>query len=207
MHIHPIAHYTRFVYSAKVLLGILVVVLIGMMFLYPVVKKNRDVRVAFTSIEKTVKPPPTQMVKANFRGFDQNNQPYNITADTALQSDEDNIAFNKINADITLNSGVWLSLQADKGSMKIKEHLLFLNGSVEMFNDEGYELRTDTMVVDIAKKMAVTHDVVKGQGPMGTLKSQGAVFYGDAKRAVFGGRVFVTVYMASKAPATKQRKS
>lgn len=202
MQIHSIAYYTRFVYSAKVLLGVLVVVLIGMMFLYPVIKKNRDVRVAFTSIEKTVKPPPTQMVKANFHGFDQNNQPYNITADTALQTDEDNVSFNKINADITLNSGVWLTLQADRGSMKVKEHLLFLRGSIEMFDDEGYELRTDTMDVDIAKKMAVTHDVVKGQGPLGKLKSQGAVFYGDTKRAVFGGPVSVTVYMPPKAPAT-----
>lgn len=193
-----VAIYTRFVQLAKLLLGLLIVTLVALMFLYPVIQKNSDVRVAFTSIEKTVKPPPTQMVKPNFHGFDANNQPYNISAATALQVDENHIEFDKLNCDMTMNTGVWLSVQSDKGSMQVREKMLSLNGSVEMFDDAGYELRTEHMVVDIGKKIATTEDPVSGQGPLGTLKSKGAVFYGNTKNAVFNGPVFVTVHLPPK---------
>jgi lipopolysaccharide export system protein LptC len=202
----PQFQYTRFVQLTKLLLGILVFVLIALMFLYPVIKKNSDVHVAFMALEKTVKPPPTEMKKPIFHGFDENNQPYNINADNALQVDEDNVQFDKVSGDLTTSSGVWLSIQADKGSMKMKEKLLYLNGSVEMFDDEGYELRTDHMDIDIGKKIATTRDPVNGQGPSGTLKSNGAVFYGNTKSAVFGGPVFVTIYLPPKSPVKKETR-
>lgn len=206
MRASSLAYYTQFVQLAKLLLGVFVVALIAVMFLYPVLKKNKDVRVAFTSIEKTMKPPPTQMINANFHGFDEHDQPYNITAVSAVQQDENNVTFDKVNCDITLSSGVWLTLQANKGSMKIKERLLTLQGSIEMFDDEGYELRTPYMEVDIGKKMAVTHDPVEGQGPLGTLKAHGAVFYGNTKDIVFGGPVLVTLYLAPKSSSTQEKK-
>ncbi len=196
--------YTRFVKSAKVMLGVLVVTLTAVMFLYPVIKKNSEVRIAFTSTEKTEKPPPTQMVNANFHGFDNNNQPYNITAKKAVQIDNDNIVFDQINGDITLNNGVWLSVRAQKGSLEVKEHLLDLRGSVEMFNDQGYELHTDYIDIDIGNKIAITNQPVNGQGPLGILKSHGAVFDGTANTTTFKGPVFVTIYLPPKAKTHKQ---
>ena len=138
------------------------------------------------------------MVNANFHGFDDTNQPYNVTAKAALQTDEDNVALDRVNGDIALNSGVWLTLSANKGNLKIQERLLDLQGSVEMFNDEGYELRTDYINIDIGKKLAVTNQPVNGQGPMGILKSQGAVFDGNAKTATFTGPVHVTLHLPPK---------
>ncbi len=198
MPIHPIAYYTRFVNSAKLLLGVLVLLLTVMIFAYPIIKKNSGLRIAFTSTEKTATPPPTQMVNANFHGFDNSNQPYNITAKTAVQLDEDNVNFDTLNGDISLNSGMWFTMQSNNGHLKVKEHLLDLKGAIEMFNDEGYEMRTETMNVDIGKKIAVTHDAVNGQGPLGLLRAHGAVFDGNAKTAVFSGPVFVMLYLPPK---------
>lgn len=206
MIIHSLAPYTRFVNSAKLLLGLLVLVLTAIMFLYPVIKKNSSVRIAFTSVDKTASA-PTKMLNANFHGFDESNQPYNVTAETAIQVDEDNITFDKINGDIALNSGKWLSIQADKGDMKIKEKLLYLHGKVEMFTDEGYELSTETLHVDIGKKLAVTQDVVKGHGLIGTLQSLGAVLDGNQKTATFNKPVFVRIYLpAHESQPVQKRK-
>jgi lipopolysaccharide export system protein LptC len=206
MPIHSIAYYTRFVNSAKLLLGILVLLLTALMFAYPVIKKNSGLRIAFTSSEKTAAPPPTQMVNANFHGFDDTNQPYNVAARTAVQVDEDNMTFDKVNGDISLNSGVWFTIQADNGRLKVKERLLNLNGAIEMFNDEGYEMRTDTLNVDIGKKIAATHDPVNGQGPLGILRAHGAVFDGNAKTAIFSGPVFVTLYLPPKEATKKDER-
>jgi len=203
MQLHSIAYYTKFVQSAKLLLGILVVILTVMIFAYPVLKKNSGLRIAFTSTDKTVKPPPTQMVNANFRGFDDENQPYNVTSKTALQLDENNVTFDKINGDISLNNGLWFTMQANKGHLKIKERLLDLNGSIEMFNDEGYELRTESINIDLGRKIAVTHEPVNGQGPLGSLKAHGAVFDGNAKTATFTGPVLVTLYLPPKEKDSK----
>lgn len=197
--------YTRFVNSAKLLLGILVVVLTCAILFYPIIKKNSDVRIAFTGM-KTDKPPPTQMVNANFHGFDDNNEPYNVTAKTALQTDEDTAVLDIVNGDISLNSGTWLTVSAKKGNLKIQEHLLDLYGSVEMFNDEGYELRTDIIHIDMGKKVAVTDQPVNGQGPLGILRSHGAVFDGKTKTTTFMGPVFVTLYLPKQDSGTPQKK-
>src|SRR5262249_17499807 len=157
----------RFVASAKLLLGTLVIVLTCAILFYPILKKNSGLQLKLTAISKADKPPPTQMVNANFHGFDDNNQPYNVTARTALQTDEDNVVLDKVNGDIALNSGTWLTVSANKGNLKIQERLLDLQGSVEMFNDEGYELRTDVINIDIGRKIAVTNHPVNGQGPLG----------------------------------------
>lgn len=198
--------YTRFVASAKLLLGILVIVLTCAILFYPVIKKNSDVRIAFTSVTKADKPPPTQMVNANFHGFDDNNQPYNVTAKTALQIDEDTVVLDKVNGDITLNSGTWLTVSANKGNLKIQERLLDLSGSVEMFNDEGYELRTELVNINIGKKIAVSHQPVNGQGPLGLLRSSGATFDGNANTTTFSGPVHVTLHLPPKEDGKKPEK-
>lgn len=198
MKIQSIAYYTRFVNLAKLFLGILVLTLTGSILFYPAIKKNSGIRIALIGSSDKNTPSPTQMINANFHGFDENNQPYNITAKTALQVDENNVAFEHINGDITLNSGLWLTTQSDKGSLKIKERLLYLTGNVEMFTDEGYELHTQSMNIDIGAKIAVTSDPVNGHGPLGTIRSNGAVFNGNNKTALFGKPVFVTIRLPPK---------
>ena len=198
MKIQSIAHYTRFVNFTKLLLIILVVILTSAILFYPVFKKNSGIRIALVGNTSKNTPPPTQMLNANFHGFDENNQPYNITAKTALQMDQNNVTFDQLNADITLRSGEWISTQADKGSLKMKEHLLYLNGKVQLFTDEGYEMHTDSMLIDLEKKFSVTEDTVTGQGPFGTIKSNGAVFDSTAKVATFNGPVFVTIRLPPK---------
>lgn len=206
MNAQSVAHHTKFVHATKVLLFVLIATLISVLLFYPIIKKNTGIRIAFTSTPEKSAPPPTTMVNANFHGFDADNQPYSITAKNAMQLDADNVLLDQVNGDISLNSGVWFTAQADKGTLKMKQQQLLLNGSVELFNDQGYEMHTESIHIDIAKKIAVTEDPVSGQGPLGTLKSHGGVFDGIQKTATFNGPVFVTIYLPPKAGTPAEQK-
>ncbi|HEU5046839.1 MAG TPA: LPS export ABC transporter periplasmic protein LptC [Rickettsiales bacterium] len=207
MNAQSVAHHTKLVHLTKALLFVLVAVLVCVLLFYPIIRKNTSIRIAFTSTaEKNNTPPPTTMVNANFHGFDASNQPYSITAKTALQVDAENVLLDQVNGDISLNSGVWFTAQANKGNLQIKQEQLFLSGAVELFNDQGYEMHTESMHIDIAKKIAVTEDPVSGQGPLGTLKSHGAVFNGAQSIATFNGPVFVTIYLPPKESSSAGQK-
>jgi len=193
--LRSVARYTRFVYSTKLALAGLAALLTAIILFYPYFKRDSGVRIAFTSIEKKGPGSPTTMIGAKFHGLDKDNQPYNINAKTATQLDDNTVGLDHVTSDITLKSGVWLSMSANSGLYKMKENGLDLKGSIEMFDDAGYEFRTELMHVDVGKKTAVTHEVISGQGPLGKLKAYGGAFIeGNSQVITFDGPVFVTVY-------------
>lgn len=201
--LRSITRYTRFVRSTKVMLGLLAVILTCAILFYPYIKKDNGLRIAFTSIAKQASTSQTQMLNARFHGLDKDNQPYNLNAKTATQLDDDTLDLNHPIGDITLKNSAWLSVAGNNGLFKIKEKLLDLKGAIEMFNNEGYEFRTEHMHVNIGDKTAVTHDEVNGQGPLGKLKALGgANINGVTQVITFEGPVFVTVYPSQREPAT-----
>ena len=189
-----IIRYTNFVRSAKVLLSILVIILTGVIFIYPIIKKNSNIRIAFAAIEKGAVS-PTEMIDANFRGFDGDNQRYNISAKTTSQIDENHVKLSKLKADIYTKDNRWLFMQSENGILQIKEKMLDLKGNVEFFTDDGYELHTESMLVDIENKIATSSGLVKGQGLLGKINAIGATFDGKNKIAKFNSQVLVTVYL------------
>ena len=206
--LRSVGRYTRFVSSTKWVLAALAVVLTCMILFYPVFRKDSGLRIAFTSIQKKGAGSPTQMIGAKFHGLDKDNQPFNLVSDTAAQIDDNTVELIKLNGDITLNSGSWLSLSANKGIYKIKDSQLDLNGSIEMFNEAGYEFRTEVMHVDMGKKTAVTHEEVRGQGPLGTLHAVGgATMDNNAHIITFAGPVFVTLYPAQQDAQANQAQT
>lgn len=191
----PIARYTRFVRSTKLTLAMLAMLLTGAVLFYSFIRSDSGVRIAFTSIEKKSVSSPTQMINARFHGLDKNNQPFNVTAKTATQIDDNTVGLDQVTGDVTLKNSTWLSVSADKGYFKMKENQLDLQGAIEMFDDEGYEFRTERMHIDVGTKTAVTDTEVRGQGLLGILKAQGgARVEGNSKVITFKGPVFVTVF-------------
>ncbi len=205
--LRSIARYTRFVHSTKLMLALLAAILTGVILFYPFFRKdNGGIRIAFTSITKDQSTSQTQMLNPRFHGLDKDNQPFNVTAKTATQIDEDTLGLDRPTGDISLKSGAWLSVSGNEGIFKMKEKLLDMNGSIEMFDNEGYEFRTEKMHVNVGDKTAVTHVEVKGQGPLGTLKAAGgAIVDGNKEIITFLGPVWVTVYPAHDVD-TKQKQ-
>ena len=197
-----VSRYTKFVHSTKLTLAVLAAILTGLVLFYPLFHHDSGVRVQFSSIEKKSPSSPTQMINARYHGLDKDNQPFNVTAKTATQIDDNTVGLDQVTSDISLKSGTWLSVSANTGLFKMKEKGLDLKGSIEMFDDEGYEFRTERLHVDVGKKTAVTDIEVKGQGPLGTLKAYGGAHAdGIAKVITFEGPVFATVF-----PSQEEKK-
>jgi lipopolysaccharide export system protein LptC len=123
-------------------------------------------------------------------GSDAQNQPYVITADQALQVSGDSNVTDLVNpkGDITLNSGVWLSLTANEGTYRKQEQALDLEGKVNLFHDGGYEILTERAHIDLVGNSAEGNDPVTGQGPDTELSGEGFRVYDRGQRVLVTGQ-------------------
>lgn len=118
-----------------------------------------------------------QLVMSNphFEGLDDKNQPFSVTADSATEADAkaDIIDLAAPQADITLQNGTWLTMTADSGRFHRRAQTLDLLGAVNLFHDQGYELHTRDVHIDLVANRATSSSPVDGHGPSGDLKAEG----------------------------------
>jgi lipopolysaccharide export system protein LptC len=143
------------------------------------------------------------MSNAHFDGLDVKNRPFSISADKATQaeSDSDIIDLTALQADITMKDGAWLSLTSDTGRLQRAEQLLELQGQVNVFQDQGFELHTRDVHVDLGQDSAEGHSPVQGQGPSGQLTAEGIQVFDSGARVVFLGRTHLLFYSDSQMSA------
>jgi lipopolysaccharide export system protein LptC len=138
------------------------------------------------------------MSNPHFEGLDDKRQPFSVSAASASQPDQisDIIDLTAPQADLTMSEGAWLTLSADSGVFQRTAQLLDLKGQVNLFQDQGYELHTRNVHVDMAQGSASGKDDVQGQGPAGELTAQGLEVSHSGKRIRFLGRAHITFYNA-----------
>lgn len=143
------------------------------------------------------------MNNAHFEGLDDQKRPFSITAEKATQvtQDADMIDLTQLQADMTMKDGAWLSLTSDSGRLQRIKQLLDLLGQVNLFQDQGYELHTRDVHIDLAKNSAEGHNAVQGQGPSGELTAQGVQIYDSGKRIIFLGHTHLVFYGDSQMSA------
>jgi lipopolysaccharide export system protein LptC len=126
-----------------------------------------------------------EMLDPRFIGTDSTNQPYTVTAEVAMrpEGDAEVIYLMMPKADITLEDGDWMFIEAEQGLYDRVAETLTLEGSVNMFSDKGFEVQTDSIVFDLQGGNASGDQPVKSQGPWGHLNSVGIRY--DAKQQVF----------------------
>jgi lipopolysaccharide export system protein LptC len=135
------------------------------------------------------------MLNARFDGMDERDQPYTITADMATQSegDKDLIELELPKADVTLEDGAWLALTARSGEYRRQSRLLDLSGSVSLFHDKGFELRTEAARVDLGNGVAEGAQPVQGQGSAGFIEAEGFRVLNRGARILFTGKSHLIV--------------
>lgn len=199
--------YSAFVRSTKLGLGFIAVLLIGLVLFYPLLRKQEPgVRISFNTSSN--KPPaPTMMKNPRFHGLDKDNQPYTLTADSASELSQDQIAFENPAGDMVMKNGQHLSGKAKGGMFDKNTHILTLNGTVEMQDAQGYKLNTEKLLVDTMQKSAATSTEVYGEGALGKLKAYGgAMVDGNSQQIIFEGPVFVTLIMDQSAKNNSKDK-
>ena len=137
-----------------------------------------------------------KLINARYMGTNSSNQPYTITAQSAIQrpGDAETLDLEQPKADITANDGAWLALVASVGAYNKKTRVLELGGGVNVFRDDGYEFRTEKATVNLAEGVAHGARPVEGQGPFGTLQASGFRMVQKSERILFTGKARMVLY-------------
>jgi lipopolysaccharide export system protein LptC len=160
-----IPSYLRLISASKLLLGLLVVTLVAVVIVMPLMNREESgMRVVLSQIPITNVIEKPRMINPTFESVDSSNQPFTIRAKEAVQEDSESVKLFELKADIALNSGNWLALQAEEGILQIEKQKLLLQGNVHLFSDDGNEFRTQRLLVNLATGDVWGPVAVQGQG-------------------------------------------
>ncbi|MFQ5785702.1 MAG: LPS export ABC transporter periplasmic protein LptC [Alphaproteobacteria bacterium] len=188
--------YSRFVGVMKWLLPLGAVAIAALVVAWPYATgRDAGVPLSFAAIESTVDE-LLYMTNARFLGADDEDQPFSVTADSVSQEvdDPDILRFIVPKADILLSGGTWFALTADRGTLDRAARTLVLDGAVNVFSDEGYELRTQRAEVDLRTSIASGDSLIEGQGPLGVLNAARFEINRESRTIRFDGGVRLVLY-------------
>ncbi len=190
--------YTKIVRILKLALPLMAVVIIAVIFAWPKMQApdlpEPGEDLITSNIEKN------ELIKPRFESRDDKNQPFTITADTATQNvrNPDVVELSRPMADMHLNNGASIAIEADNGTYAQKAEKLVLEGKVRLSHDGGYEMVSDKLMINIEKQQAITDQNVSGHGPEGTIEATGMQADGQNKKLVFTGPAKLTLYQKVK---------
>ena len=188
--------YSRFVGAMKLVLPAAALGLIALIASWPSLHDPAPAAAVHDNGQLT-------MTNAHYEGSDRKNQPYSVLAVQARQSTSQPgiIDMKRPDAEITLNSGAWVTVRAEHGRFDQNLGRLLLTGDVDLVHDKGYELHSDTAHVDVNHNTAWGNRPVVGQGPLGTLYAQGFRMADNGATIVFTGNARAILEPRSGAPA------
>lgn len=134
------------------------------------------------------------MIKPHFQGVDKYNRPYNITADTAIQEGDNKVLLRQINGNITLQDEAWYKFSADAGAMIISRKTIDAYGNINIINNDGYDLLTESAHINLGMGTVSGLDPVTISGPPGTLDAQGFSIENDGETIRFDGPVTLIIH-------------
>lgn len=192
----PRGSYSRFVTLAKLLLPTVAVALIAAVFIWPQLQpRDSGFNLGFSEL-KIGDAERLRMINPRYTGLDQNQLPYEVTAEVANQDSPkaDDIELEKPKADMTLSDGTWIAIEAPEGNYGQKTQLLDLSGGVNLFHDSGYEFNSPTARVDLTKGTAEGNERIVGHGPFGDAEGEGFRLLDKGKTIIFTGKSKVVLY-------------
>jgi lipopolysaccharide export system protein LptC len=113
------------------------------------------------------------MTKARYRSSDDRGNPYTVTAEKAVQVDEDTVAMIGPAADTFTKSKTWQMLQSRRGTYHMKTAKLELSDHVVLYRDDGTTITTSSSDIDLKTNTAKGHEAVNAAGPFGKLQAEG----------------------------------
>ena len=183
---------------AKLGLPLLAVLLLSAIALWPEIARiSENSRMSFRRIF-AVEAESGRMQNPHYKGIDQRNRPYTITATWAMQATPNRIDLGDPKGDMVLESGNWLQVESKDGVFIQRAELLDLSHDVVMYRDDGTVIRTQTAAVDIKQGAASSDDKTHAEGPFGTLDSQGFTLTDKAGAIQFQGPARLIINGASK---------
>jgi lipopolysaccharide export system protein LptC len=176
--------YSQFVSLMKRALPIAAAAVLAAVLVYSFLPRTSD-RITLTAQRMGTIDNDLAMIKPKLTGADDGGNPFVITADVAIQ-DPRNVhraRMEKIEADMAMKDGRWLSATAEHGFFDMDAGLLKLDGGIAMYSDSGYELHTARLVAEMRKGLFHGPQAVTGHGPFGAMRAD-RFEYDRAKQAL-----------------------
>lgn len=156
----------------KLLLPAAALGLLALLAVWP--ELNRDLESGRLSYRRmSVAPESGLLADPRYRGVDSGGRPYTITARAARQSAQSRTDMVDPKGDMTLESGVWLHVDARRGVYLPKDAQLDLAGDVTLYREDGLTMASATATMNLRDGLATSEDRVHVEGPFGTLDAQG----------------------------------
>jgi lipopolysaccharide export system protein LptC len=156
---------------AKRLLPLVALVLLTVVALWPEI--NKDERGRWAAGFSGVEPQSGQLTDVHYRGVDDRDRPYAVTASAAQQVSPERINLVDPKGDINLETGNWLMAQSHQGVYMPHANQLDLSGEVVLYRDDGLTMTTNAATLDLKAGVASSAEQVHAEGPFGSLDAQG----------------------------------
>lgn len=194
---------SRFVSTTKVLLPAIAAALLLVALAWPQLKPEDDgFRLDIAAVGPAGGDKP-QVLNPRLLGVDEQARPFQITADVGSRlGDKDGLEVYELDhpkADIILEDGSWVALNAVDGIFERVGQMLYLSGKVNLFHDSGYEFATQSARINLTDRSAEGDEAIHGQGPFGVIDAEGFQVRERGNVIVFTGRASMTIEPSSGA--------
>jgi lipopolysaccharide export system protein LptC len=182
--------YSRFVALMRVALPAMAAALLGLIVAWPrVAPRDHAFQIAFANFDAK-KVDTLSMINPHYYGTDDKNLPYTVTADVGTQVDRDTqaVALENPVADFTRRDGTGVVVNSDLGFFRQKDGTLDLMGHVALYQDNGYEVHTESARIDVGPGNASGDEPTHGMGPTGTIDGEGFRLKNRGQDIVFTGK-------------------
>ena len=194
--------YSRFVGAMRLALPATAVLLLLLVLLVPQFRGGDDNFKVGEGALTSAAIDALSMTNARYSGTDANGQPYSVTAKSVRERTGTDKRVDLVGpqADVTLESGTWLSVSAETGLYDRDGDVLDLTGTVSLFQDQGYELHTAAATVHLKDGVASSRSAVDGQGPFGQLSAAGFDLYDKGRIVQFTGPARLVLNSSQDSP-------
>lgn len=187
--------HTRFVRMAKLLLPSAAAILLGMLLLFPSLKKDsRDFKLDIT------RPRQGELEKLHVENTviyitDKNNKVNNFISEKIDETEPGSKLIKLINPEglLPLSNNNWANIKAPVGYFDQKQNKLLLTDNVEIFYSEGMVVNTFDAHFDFSQSRGYGKNKVSASGYFGDLTAEGFEFSTEDDILIFTGHNDITI--------------
>jgi lipopolysaccharide export system protein LptC len=130
------------------------------------------------------------MVMPRLTGVDDDGFPFVVTAATAVQESRgsDVVRLEDVNAEITLKEGN-IRVEAAKGLVDTRQHLLDVSGGIRLTSDAGYDARTPAAKADLKAGTVRGENGIEATGSFGRITADRFTMNRTTRQLRFTGNV------------------
>lgn len=192
------ARSSRLVAAMKMLLPAIALSLVALVVVWPQILADRARILMDGPRRLSVDADTLRMTNPRFVGVDEQDRPFEIVAEQAVQETESSteVHLRHPQADITSDSGNWITVTAGNGVWHRQDGRVVLSGGVSLFHDAGHQLLSPSAEIDLDAGEATSDEATSGQSPTGTVTGEGFRVLERGARIVFTGKARAVLYGA-----------